>query len=229
MYNRILTFLAALKANNNRAWFETNRETYHTVRAELKAFTAELLAGIARFDSEAAQNDPSACMFRINRDLRFSPDKSPYKTYMSVFMAPAGRKSGNAGYYLHLEPDGSFIAAGVYAPSAEVLRAIRQEIYFDAENFISMVQQPIFKKTFGHLLNEKLKRLPRGFPVDFPHTGWLKYKHYVVDSPLTDQNTKDTDLLNHTTSVFETAAPFVRYLNAAISRRVNLDNRKLFF
>lgn len=229
MCYKILDFLAALKANNNREWFETHRDTYQEVRTELVAFTSEMLTNIAKFDPLTGQNDPRKCIFRINRDLRFSSDKSPYKTHMSVFMAPEGRKSGNAGYYLHLEPENSFIAAGVYGPPAEVLKAIRQEIYFDAENFISIVQQPAFKKTFGPLLNEKLKRPPRGFPADFAHIEWLKYKHYVVDSPLADQKTKDADLLNYIITIFETAAPFVRYLNAAIAQPENQDDRKLFF
>ncbi len=229
MCYKVLEFLSALKANNNREWFENQRNTYETVRSDLTAFTRELLAGIAIFDPEAAQNDPRKCMFRINRDLRFSPDKSPYKTYMSVFMAPGGRKSGNAGYYLHLEPESSFIAAGVYAPSAEVLKAIGYEIHDDAEKFISIVQQPVFRKTFGQLLDEKLKRPPRGFPPEFPHIEWLKYKHYVVDHPLADHKTKDADLLHYIIAVFEKANPFVRYLNAAIAGRENQDNRKLIF
>ncbi len=219
MPTKVLSFLHSLKEHNNKEWFEAHRDDYAQARTELLNLTSAMLKGISYFDPEAAVNEPSKCIFRINRDVRFSKDKSPYKTHMSAYMAPGGKKSDKAGYYLHLEPNSSFVAAGVYSPEKEALLAIRREIYYNAAAFGAVIEDDDFLKTFGGMMDEKLIRPPKGFPSDFPHIEWLKYKHYIVSVNMADEELKNTDTVKDILSIFQKACPFNAFLNKAISMK----------
>jgi uncharacterized protein (TIGR02453 family) len=216
---KVLSFLRSLKENNSKEWFEANRSIYNQAQQELLGLTANMLKGISAFDPEVAKNDPAKCLFRIYRDVRFSKDKSPYKTYMSAYMAPGGKKSDKAGYYLHLEPGSSFVAAGVYSPEKEALQAVRQEIYYHPNEFESIIEEADFMKTFGTLMDEKLIRPPKGFPADFHRIEWLKYKHYIVSVNMPDQRFDNADILKEVLNIFEKAVPFNAFLNKAISMK----------
>jgi uncharacterized protein (TIGR02453 family) len=159
---------------------------------------------------------PNTCLFRINRDVRFSKNKNPYKTYAGIYMAPGGRNSGNAGFYIHIEPSKSFIGGGVYGPEPNVLKAIRREIYFNAAAFKQIVLNEGFQKTFGQLMDERLKRPPKGFPADFPDMEWLKYKHFVVSHSISNEDIGFDKLLNISVKVCGQMNPFIDFLNHAI-------------
>ena len=213
----LLDFLRKLKQNNNKEWFHANKPAYQSVRQEFEQHVALLIAGLSRFDEGVKNLEPRDCMFRINRDIRFSKDKSPYKTNFGAYIAPGGRKGGYAGYYFHLEPDASFIAGGVYMPPSASLKAIRNEIYHHTDEFLELLNDPEFKKHFGALDNiEKLKTAPQGFPKDFEHIGLLNHKHYTASKPLSDEDLAGETLIDDVLEAYEALYPLNYFLNEAI-------------
>lgn len=214
---KIISFLAELAENNNKDWFDSNREEYTIARKEMVDFTAELLKSLSHTNPWTSVLSPSKCLYRINRDIRFSNDKTPYKTGMGIFIAPGGRSAGNAGYYLHLEPKNSFIGGGVYAPQPAVLRALRQEIYFRADDFIKIINASDFKACFDQLMDERLKRPPKGFPSDFEHIELLKYKHFVVSHPIPEETIASPHLIKNLLPIFDAQKEFIDFLNVAIA------------
>jgi uncharacterized protein (TIGR02453 family) len=144
-------FLTKLKKNNNKEWFDKNRPEYEIAKNNFKEFISELILSIAKFDSSVKMLEPKNCIFRINRDIRFSNDKTPYKINMGASIGPGGKKSYDAGYYIHIQPGGSFLAGGVWQPPAPQLNAIRQEIDYNAAEFKKLVSNKDFKKYFGSL------------------------------------------------------------------------------
>ncbi|MBZ0243347.1 MAG: DUF2461 domain-containing protein, partial [Bacteroidales bacterium] len=192
-------------------------DQYKLAREELVGFTAELLEILSHSNPWVSVLNPSKCLYRINRDIRFSNDKTPYKTAAGIFIAPGGRSAGNAGYYLHIEPGDSFIGGGIYAPQAAVLRAIRQEIYFNSDSFIQILNAPAFKENFGQMMDERLKRPPKGFPADFKHIELLKYKHFVVSHPLGQETFSDKKAAGKLLPFFKAQGDFIAFLNKAIA------------
>ena len=192
MNSSIIKFLANLKENNNREWFAMNKSWYEEVKSDLERFLDnELIPGLAAFDSRIRSLTAKQCMFRIYRDVRFSKDKSPYKTYFGSYIAPGGRKSPFTGYYLHLEAGNCFAAGGVHCPKGDVLKNIRFEIYNRYDEFLSLVNEKKFKACFNGITGEQLKRPPAGFPKDFPGMNYLKQKEFIYlrrfeDSALDD-------------------------------------------
>jgi len=214
----LLDFLKNLRENNNKEWFHAQKPVYQSVRREFEAYVGLLIAGIAGFDEGVKSLDPKSCMFRINRDIRFSNDKSPYKKNFGAFIAPGGRKGGNAGYYLHIEAGASFAAGGVYMPSSAALKAIRNEIYHHVDEFIEILNEPGFKKHFGELDPiEKLKTAPKGFPKDFEQIDLLNHKHYTASKPLSDELVTSESLTDEILGAFEALYPMNYFLNEAIS------------
>ena len=162
--------------------------------------------------------DPKKCIFRINRDIRFSKDKSPYKINFGAALAEGGRNSGNAAYYLHLQPnDESFIGGGLYQPPKEMLAKVRQEIDYNASELRTLVSAPDFRETFGEIQGDSLKRAPKGYDPDHPNIALLKLKDYIVLRKLTDQEVADEQFPEQALAIFKTMIPFVRYLNVAVS------------
>ncbi len=181
MNSSVINFLTALKSNNNRDWFQENRDQYESARSQVVDFLDSVfIPQIVLFDGAIAGLSAKQCLFRIYRDVRFSKDKTPYKTYFGSYVAPGGRKSLFSGYYLHLEPDNCFIAGGAYCPKGVYLKNIRQEIYYNYDEFTSLIQSVDFKATFGEIVGEKLKRPPVGFPKDFEGIEFLKLKDFTV-------------------------------------------------
>ncbi|MDA3942364.1 MAG: DUF2461 domain-containing protein [Bacteroidetes bacterium] len=214
---KIIPFLAELAQNNHKDWFDEHRNQYDTARTELVELVSEMLNALSPIEPWVSILSPSKCIFRINRDVRFSNNKEPYKTGIGVFIAPGGRSAGNAGYYLHIEPGKSFIGGGIYAPSPEVLKAIRQEIYYNAADFLSIINHPGFKEKYGEMLDERLKRPPKGFPADFDYVELLKYKHYVVSHPLVLDHYSRESMIENLMPYFAEINHFVRFLNESIS------------
>lgn len=213
----ILKFLNELKENNNREWFHANKTLYDDAKNLFEQIVEVLIRGIYAFDKEIGLLEPKKCIFRIYRDVRFSNDKSPYKTNFGAFIAKGGKKSGKAGYYFHFEPGNCFIAGGAYMPDAQTLKAIRNEIFYDAEQFLEITQSPDFSKVFSNLYDkDKLKKAPKDFPKDFEHIELLKYRSYIVMRPFSDDVILKPDYLQKTISGFKTLAILVGYLNAAI-------------
>ena len=214
----MLDFLAALRQNNNKAWMGTHKAAYQQARNTLLDVTDSLIKGMGPLDESVADLAPKQCIFRINRDIRFSKNKSPYKTNMGVFLAPEGKNSGYAGYYLHIEPEGkSFIAGGMYQPTSAALKKIRQEIDYHADALLRVLSAPRFKQLFGALQGEKLKKTPQGYEAAHPQAELLKMKSYLVTHPVTDSAVTQKDFLSQVLEVFQAMIPLNKFLNTAIS------------
>jgi uncharacterized protein (TIGR02453 family) len=212
----LFQFLRELKKNNNKEWFDTNRSRYSGLRKEFENFINLVIAEITVFDKSVSHTTAKESIFRINRDIRFSNDKLPYKTNFGAFIARGGRKGINAGYYIHVEPGEGFLAGGIYMPSGPLLKALRTEIYENIEDFKKIVKTPVFIKHFGNeLWGEKLKTAPKGFPKDFPDLEYLKYKHYTLAKNEPDSMYTNPSFMNEIKEVFRAMADFNAFLNRA--------------
>lgn len=182
----LIQFLTELNENNSRAWFAMNRPRYDILRAEFLELATGLIAGIAAFDPPVAGCDPKKALFRINRDLRFSKEKKPYKTTFSASILPSGRKKPSEGggpvYYFVINAAGQLdFGAGEYMPPPHRLRAIRQHIATDAQGFGKLLKDKKLQAAFGGFYQEdKLTRPPKGFAADLPHIEQIKLKNYFV-------------------------------------------------
>jgi len=213
----VFKFLKELKVNNHKEWFDANRSSYNDLRKEFEEFINVVIGEIALFDSEAAKTTAKASIFRINRDIRFSNDKLPYKTNFGAFIAQGGRKGMNAGYYIHIEPGECFLAGGIYMPSGPMLKAIRTEIYENMEEFEQIVSAPAFLKHFGkEMWGEKLKTAPKGFPKDFIKIEYLKYKHYTLFKKEPDNIYVKPSFINEVREVFLEMRQFNKFLNRSL-------------
>lgn len=181
--NEILTFLRELSANNNREWFHANKSRYDAIRADVSELTERLIAEVARVDARASMLSVADCTYRIYRDTRFSADKTPYKTHIGIFInPPAGKKSFTLGYYLHIEPDNMFFAAGTICHPAPILKAIRRAIYDNIEEYISIVDDPDFRRLYPVVGDDRLKTSPQGYPRDWEYMDYIRPRNYVASS-----------------------------------------------
>lgn len=212
----ILHFLETLQSNNNKAWFDANRENYQQLRQKFLQITELLIHEIRSFDQQIPYQDPRKCVFRIFRDLRFSKDKLPYKNNFGAFIARDGRKGGNPGYYLHVQPGASFIAGGLFMPDAPRLKAIRNDIYQNPYDLLEIIEDSEFKNSFTLFDDDKLKTAPKGFPKDFEYIDLLRYKSFSPMMPLSDEQLLSPDMLNTVVSGFKHLAPLNHYLNHVI-------------
>jgi uncharacterized protein (TIGR02453 family) len=173
-----MKFLKDLKKNNNKDWFDENRKQYQIAKDDFAEFVASLLEDIAKFDPRLKGTEAKDCIFRIFRDVRFSKDKTPYKSHFGANMAPGGRKGFLGGYYLHVDTAGeSMIAGGSYHPEPDQLAAIRQEIDYNIKEFKAILNKKDFKTNFGELEDfDKLKRVPKGYDADHPEAELLKLR-----------------------------------------------------
>ena len=213
-----LHFLKKLKINNNREWFDSNKTEYLASKEIFEEFVSELIKGINKFDKKVSLDlKPKDCTFRIYKDVRFSKDKTPYKNNMSASINPGGKKSNIPGYYFHLEPDGCFLAGGVYMPMPDVLKAIRQEIDYNPLPLINVLKSASFKKEFNGLDEEdKLKNPPKGFNKDHAHSEILKNRHFIVSQKFENKVILKKEGLSKTLNSFKAMYPFLDYLRKAI-------------
>jgi uncharacterized protein (TIGR02453 family) len=213
---KVMDYLAVLQENNNREWFRDNKKRYDECRDIMLFVSDILISEIRKFDPEIPVTSPGDCLFRIYRDVRFSNDKRPYKTHFGSFIARGGRNSERAGYYIHLEPGGSFMGGGIYQPGSAVLKAIRTAIYDQPETFQDIINQPGFRKYFPSVDGEKLKTNPKGFPPEFQHMELLKYKSYVFSSEINSAIFDGDNFIGHVTDAFRMLHPANRFLNDAL-------------
>lgn len=216
--NGIIGFLKELQMNNNREWFEENKTWYESSRKEFAQFVEILIHEIRQVDDQVGMLQAKDCMFRIYRDVRFSKDKSPYKTNFGAYISRGGKKLNFAGYYFHIEPGEYFLSGGIYMPDGAVLKAIRNEIFHRIDEFKAILEAPGFQKYFGGKLweIEKTKTAPRDFPKDFPDIELLKHKHYVMEKSLTEKQLTSPSLLREAVKVYAAMVPFNHFLNNVI-------------
>jgi uncharacterized protein (TIGR02453 family) len=208
-----LNFLIHLKLNNERNWFKENEKFYQSAKTEFTDFIDSLIPVLKSIDDTIDVESSKECLFRIYRDVRFSKNKEPYKTNFGAFIAKGGRKTVNAGYYIHFEPDQSFIGGGIYMPQPNYLKAIRTNIYNDPDSFKKILNEKKFKDLFGGIEGEKLKTAPKGFPKDFPDLDLIKNKHFVVSKKVSNEFWLSGDLVQKVADIFKEQYPLNSYLN----------------
>lgn len=221
----LFQFLRELKQNNHREWFYEHKPVYQIVRKQFEQFVAQTILDIAQFDESIKNIEPKQCIFRINRDIRFSKDKSPYKTNFGAFIAPGGRKGGYPGYYIHLEPENCFLAGGIYMPPPDRLKAIRTEIFENTDQFKEIINHKDFKFHFKEIEgNEMLKTAPKGFPKEFEDIDLLKYKHYTVIKKVPEDLVTSENFADEVTKTFNALYPFNRFINEGINYQLDIGN-----
>ncbi len=212
---RALRWLRALKKNNDRAWFAAHRETYDEhIRPEWEDLVTALLVSAVRFDERFAYVDPRKCLFRLARDIRFSNDKTPFKTHVSAWLSPLGKSGSNAGYYVHVEPGGIRFAAGIYTPEKPVLEALRRDMAADPRAFDRILKAKALAP-YLPLRTDALIRMPRGFPKDHPRGELIRARNYIVRRTFTDAEIAKNGTYASFAAAIRDCAPFVAYLDAA--------------
>lgn len=218
---QILQFLQTLKDNNNKEWFEANRQYFHHLRDYFSDIVEQLIQNISKFDHQIKNVNSKTSMFRINRDIRFSSDKSPYKTNFGAYIADGGRKSIKAGYYIHFEHDEVFLAGGIYKPIPAVLSRIRWAIYDNIDQYLTIVQNKDFVNLFGEVSGDKLQKTPKEFDKNFEYKDFLKLKDYNVIHYLSIQDVLKPDFVDYCSSIFQKMLPFNQFLNKSIEDITN--------
>ncbi len=214
---KTLSYLSALKKNNNRDWFEKNRPSYETAKADVQKFIQELIPELSKFDKALVGLEGKKCMFRINRDVRFSKDKTPYKTNFGASIKPGGKKSPLPGYYLHLDPTSAFLAGGIWMPEPDKLNAIRQEIDYNFKDFQKIVNDKNFKKHFGTLSqDEKLVNVPKGYLKDNPAAEFLKLKSFVAYKNISAKETTSKIFIKQCVETFKAMHALNLFLRKAM-------------
>jgi uncharacterized protein (TIGR02453 family) len=216
---KVLNFLTQIRENNNRDWFEVHRSEYDEATAQFTAFVEKLIHGISQFDPTVAGLKPKDCMFRFYRDIRFSPNKMPFKTHFGAYICQQGKKSPFSGYYFHVEPkgsgylDGHLMASGLYGPQPNVLKSVREEIEMNGASFEAAV-----KKAKGFVLEDSqaLKKVPKGFAADSPWAEYLKLKNPCLFKSFDDAYLLSDDLLEKTLEAYRPTVEFNNWLNKAV-------------
>ncbi|MBD1364879.1 DUF2461 domain-containing protein [Mucilaginibacter sp. ZT4R22] len=213
-----LDFLKELVDNNNREWFQANKERYDKARENLIELTTSLISKVHQIDpGVSADLDPKKSVMRIYRDIRFSKNKTPYKNNFGVSIPSHGLKLGGVEYYLQIQPGKCFIAGGYWMPEAEHLKAIRQEIDYNAADLKKIIDEPGFVKLFGEFRKqEQLKTVPRDYNADNENIELLKLKSFVVFHPLTDKEVQSATAAEDIAGLCSKIYPLNVFLKNAI-------------
>ncbi|MBE9468413.1 MAG: DUF2461 domain-containing protein [Bacteroidetes bacterium] len=217
----IFEFLIELQVNNSRVWFKKNNDRYQKAKLEFEQLIEILIPKIKQIDKDIEVSSAKECVFRIFKDVRFSKDKQPYKTNFGAYIAKGGGKSPNAGYYVHFEPDNSFIGGGIYMPEPKILKSIRTEIFENTKDYKDIINNKEFKKYFSEIAGEKLKSAPRGFSKDFVDIDLLKNKHYAVTYSVNNSFWYKKNLIDNISDVFKKQYKFNQFLNNVVNKKVN--------
>lgn len=212
-----ISFLKALKKNNNKPWFDTNREKYLDAKNNFGEFVGSLLSKMVSVDDDLKDLLPKDCTFRINRDIRFSKNKTPYKINLSASFNKGGKKSINAGYYFHLQPGGnSFVGGGLWRPEPVELKKLRQEIDYCFPEFKKIINAAAFKKNYGELErdeNQMLVNVPKGYEKENPAADFLRMKSFVATKNIADIDLTNPKLANEVIQSFKALMPLIKFIN----------------
>jgi uncharacterized protein (TIGR02453 family) len=207
-------FLSQLKAHNTREWFQPRKQIYEE---KIKAPMVELVLALGEAFREIApefDTEPKKAIYRIYRDVRFSHDKRPYKTHVAATFGPRGlSKHAGAGTYFHFSDNEVLVAGGIYAPGPQELLAVRQHLAANAKEFRRITSDRGFRKMFGGVEGEKLKRVPKGFATDHPEADLLVFKQFLVAASLPPKVVETPKLQKEIMKRFAEMLPFLRFLN----------------
>jgi len=208
-----IKFLKQLSKNNNKEWFDLNRKTYEICKNQFETVVKSVIDKSILFDSAILNLEAKKCMFRINKDVRFSKDKSPYKTNLGASINPGGKKSMIPGYYIHIEPNNSFLAGGCYQPAPEMLAAIRQEIDYNCIELKKILSAKDFKTYFKELSPEdKLKTSPKGYDKNHPEIELLQHRHFIAIHHIKDEDVLNKNFSTYVSKVFKAMLPLNLFL-----------------
>jgi uncharacterized protein (TIGR02453 family) len=213
-----LKFLKDLKKNNNKPWFEKHKSLYLDAKADAEKFVEQLIEKFGKSDADIAPLLVKDCTYRIYRDVRFSADKTPYKTHMGAYLNKGGKKVPTAGYYFHLEPGRNITGGGLWMPMPPELGKVRQEIDYNYAAWTKIIGDRRFRKFFPDGLDqgEILSRPPKGYDAENPAIGFLKLKSFVVTHKLSEELALSRSLLKEVVNTFETMKEFVYFLNRSL-------------
>jgi uncharacterized protein (TIGR02453 family) len=214
-----LKFLSQLKKNNNKPWFDAHRAQYVAAKIDFSNFIQLVIDALQKSDTTITGLTAKDCQFRINRDIRFSKDKRPYKENFGAFIARSGKKSIYAGYYFHCAPGNSFIGGGLWMPEPVNLKKVRQEIDYNWQEFRSILKGKSFKKIYGDLLKNEdlsLSRMPKGYEEDNPAIDYLKLKSLIAETTLSDEELTKSTLHKKTLTAFEALQPLLQFINRSL-------------
>lgn len=209
-------FLSGLAANNSKEWMDAHKAEYQSARQHFIELVQFAIENTSAFDQEIAGEEAKKCIFRLNRDVRFSNNKDPYKTNFGGSISKGGRKTGNPGYYIHIMPGNNFIGGGLYHPMPEALKKIRQEIDYNADELRKIISSKTFTSTFDQPYDDKVKTAPKGYSKDNPNIDLLRYKSFIYMRKVTDkeaQSSKFPDLIIET---FGTMKPYLDFLRRGL-------------
>jgi uncharacterized protein (TIGR02453 family) len=220
----VLEFLSQLEENNNRGWFEERRSAYQLAKTQFEHLVNQVIEDFREIE-DWGDLTAKNCVMRIHRDVRFSKDKSPYRTHMAAAFAAGGKQSIRMPYYLQIAPrEQSFLAGGLYMPSAGQLAQFRKIIDHNPKPFKAVINHKTFQQLFGGLSGESLKIAPQGYPKDHPKIALLRYKQVIASHPLSDATVLAADFPAQIVTSFARLKPFLDDLNAAVA---HLDERLL--
>jgi uncharacterized protein (TIGR02453 family) len=214
-----LKFLKDLSKNNNKPWFEAHRKQYEDAKNDFGTFVQSIIQAHSKKDPSIAHLKARDCIFRINRDVRFSKDKSPYKNNMGAYLNKGGKKSIFGGYYFHCQPGQSFVGGGLWMPMPPELSKVRQEIDYNFDAFKKIITSKKFKAVYDGLSKDPeytLTRLPKGYETDNPAAEYLKLKSFVTMISLKDSEVTSKDLSKKVLSAFEALQPVLQFINQSI-------------
>jgi uncharacterized protein (TIGR02453 family) len=214
----ILRFLKDIKANNNKAWFDANKKSYEEERAAFLLFVEKMIAAFSAIDVEINNLNAKECIFRINRDVRFSKDKRPYKNNMAAYFNRTGKKGTGAGYYIHIEPGQSFAAAGIWMPEPAGLNKIRQEIDYNFDEWKKILGNRKFKNQFIKRMDSSnsLVRPPKGYDPDNAAIDFIKLKSFIVTKPLSDAEVMSKTFVADLSKAFKASKPMIDFINRSL-------------
>jgi len=220
IHSSTVSFLKELKRNNNKTWFDNHKAKFLSAKNDFENFVQEIIKVISAFDNDIKDLQAKNCTFRINRDIRFSKDKTPYKTNMGASFNRGGKKSIFGGYYFHLEPGRkSFVGGGLWMPDPIALKKLRQEIDYCFPEFQKIISNPSFKKQYNNLeMNEgqMLVNVPKGYDKENPAASFLKLKSFVATKNISDTLLTNSGLLKETAKAFEALMPLVKFMNRSL-------------
>ncbi|MDD4820035.1 MAG: DUF2461 domain-containing protein [Flavobacteriales bacterium] len=223
MLKDTLHFLKEIQYNNNREWFNDNKQLYTSAKEEFDAFVEKLIPEVQQIDPSIGHVEVKDCTYRIYRDTRFSPNKTPYKTHMGAYINRRGKKSPYAGYYVHISPaEGSLWGGGLYCPDKDILRAIRWDIYDNIDEFLGL-KKDMEKAGYSFSKDDMLKKNPLGFPKEWEQADLLRYKHYDMLRSIPDEVLYGNDLMSQTVKAFEGIVGLNRFFNFTIDENFSSD------
>jgi uncharacterized protein (TIGR02453 family) len=214
-----LKFLKDLKKNNNKPWFDAHRKQYEAARGDVEKFIQVLIERHSKNDITIKEVTAKSCLFRINRDIRFSKDKTPYKSNLAASINRGGKNSIFGGYYFHCEPGESYVGGGIWMPMPPELKKVRQEIDYCYDEFKKITGSKKFKSVFGELYKEEgiaLVKIPQGFEKDNPAAEYLKLKSWVALKHLKDSDITSKNLVKIAVDAFETMRPMLHFINRSL-------------